>query len=151
MKRRNKEEIQQMRELVNSYLLSNGNDPHKAYDDYIKYFLTNNIMLPYYVKGLEDFVNLSKDKKHNDLLLMQAVKEEKELEEARNENKIKFENLLINLTFEEVKKIWNNKKEVINSNEKQSLTYLYISKAQNEFDIKELSNSDVRNLRNILN
>ena len=147
--RRNKEEMQKMRSLVNSYLIANDNNPQKAYNDYITYFSTNNILLPYYVLGLKDFIKLSKDKKHNEILIREEIKKEKETNKKyKSEDKIK--DIIINLSFEEIKEIWESKKNNIGREQKAILGYLYIGKKTNKFEIKEFTNADLRNLKEVL-
>ena len=49
-----------MNSLVYEYLNKTGNNPHKAYDEYIKYHLLSGERLPEDIKGLKDFITASK-------------------------------------------------------------------------------------------
>ncbi|HBY20011.1 MAG TPA: hypothetical protein DEG71_03215 [Clostridiales bacterium] len=93
-KRRDKYDMEQMRDTVNSYLLINNNNPHAAYNGYIKDHLLSGKLLPHYVNGLKDFIAVSKDNKHNTYL--QTVKR---IEAKRNIDQEKQE-LLDSLTEE---------------------------------------------------
>lgn len=147
MSRRNKKETEEMRGLVNYYLMQNNNNPHNAYDEYIKDYLLNNMPLPYFINGLKDFIKLSQDEKHNQLLM---VKIEKQLQEEKENQDNYFKDMLNNITFEQVKEIWVKLKDIISDSEKQSLGYLYISKANNEFSVKDLSMRQLCELKNII-
>lgn len=81
MKRRNKDNMEQMKDLVSYYLTFSNNDPHKAYDEYIKEHLLSGKQLPYFIKGLEDFIKVAKQKE-----VEKQIKEEKEMQQIRNED-----------------------------------------------------------------
>jgi hypothetical protein len=49
-----------MNSLVYEYLNKTGNNPHKAYDEYIKYHLLSGKSLPEDIKGIKDFITASK-------------------------------------------------------------------------------------------
>jgi len=93
-RRRDKHDMEQMRDTVNSYLLINNNNPHAAYNGYIKDHLLSGKVLPYYVNGIKDFIAVSKDNKNNTYL--QTVKR---IEKKRNIDQEKQE-LLDSLTEE---------------------------------------------------
>ena len=59
VRRRDKHDMEQMRDTVNSYLLLNNNNPHAAYNEYIKNHLLSGKLLPHYVNGLKDFIAVS--------------------------------------------------------------------------------------------
>lgn len=149
--RRNKDEMEQMRGVVNSYLLANNNDPQKAYNDYIKYFLCNNISLPYYIKGLKDFIKLSEDKKHNEYILLNEIKKEKELNIVKEEYKIGFKNFLNNMPINEIKSLWKNNKTNMTEHEKSTFIYFYTTKSNNEFRYEDFNNNEIMTLRSIFN
>ena len=48
-----------MNQIVYEFLSKTNNNPHKAYDEYIKYHLISGISLPRDVKGLQDFIKAS--------------------------------------------------------------------------------------------
>ena len=93
-KRRDKHDMEQMRDTVNSYLLLNNNNPHAAYNLLIKDHLLSGKSLPYYVNGIKDFIAVSKDKNNNTYL--QTIKR---IEKKRNIDQEKQE-LLDSLTEE---------------------------------------------------
>ena len=49
-----------MNQLVYEFLQKTNNDPHKAYDEYIKYHLLSGNPFPKDVKGITDFIKASK-------------------------------------------------------------------------------------------
>ncbi len=50
----------EMNQLVYEFLQQNDNDPHEAWDEYIKYHLLSGKPFPDDVKGLQDFIKASK-------------------------------------------------------------------------------------------
>ena len=42
--------------LINEFLVKTDNNPHKAYDEYIKYHLLSGIIFPSDVTGIKDFI-----------------------------------------------------------------------------------------------
>ena len=94
MARRDKHEMEQMRDTVNSYLLINSNNPHAAYNLLIKDHLLSGKSLPYYINGIKDFIAVSKDNKNNTYL-----RTVKRIEVKRNIDQEKQE-LLDSLTEE---------------------------------------------------
>jgi len=94
MARRDKRDMEQMRDTVNSYLLLNNNNPHAAYNLLIKDYLLSGKCLPYYISGLKDFIAVSKDNKNNTYL--QAVER---IERKRNIDQEKQE-IIDNITEE---------------------------------------------------
>ena len=61
MARRTKAELEAASRLIKLYLADTNNDPHKAYNEYIKFYLVSSQQLPGYIKGLKDFVKVSKE------------------------------------------------------------------------------------------
>jgi hypothetical protein len=49
-----------MNSMVYEYLNKTNNNPHKAYDEYIKYHLLSGKQLPEDIKGIKDFITASK-------------------------------------------------------------------------------------------
>lgn len=85
--RRNKRDMEYMNNTCRLYLLANGLNPHKAYDDMIKEHLMSGKQLPYYVKGLKDFVIVSEELKR-ELNLLQSQKDNQKDNQAQQENDI---------------------------------------------------------------
>ena len=59
MARRNKREMELMKNDVTFYLLENKLDPHKAHEAMIKEYLESGQPIPYYIKGIKDFIKIS--------------------------------------------------------------------------------------------
>jgi hypothetical protein len=49
-----------MNNIVYEYLNKTGNNPHKAYDEYIKYHLLSGKPMPEDITGIKDFIKASK-------------------------------------------------------------------------------------------
>ena len=61
MARRTKQQFEAASRLIKLYLADTQNNPHQAYNEYIKFYLVSGQKLPGYVKGLKDFVKVSKE------------------------------------------------------------------------------------------
>lgn len=49
-----------MNQLIYNFLQKTNNDPHKAWDEYIKYHLLSGKPFPEDIKGIQDFIKASK-------------------------------------------------------------------------------------------
>jgi hypothetical protein len=58
--KRNAKEIEQAQEIVSEYLQETNNNPHEAYNKYIKYYLESGKSLPTFIEGIKDFIRWSK-------------------------------------------------------------------------------------------
>jgi hypothetical protein len=141
MKRRSKEDMSKMINDVNYYLIFANNDPHVAYNNYIKDYLLRGKQLPYYIKGLKDFITISKDYERNTLLSFRKNK----IVIVDNEQ---IKNNLINLSKEYwIKIIKPIFKTLDSQNYKSTLINLWYAILTQ--DIKMLDNMDISNLRDI--
>jgi len=85
-KRRYKQDMNNMRNVVDSYLLFNNNNPHAAYNQYIKDHLLSGKTLPYFINGIKDFVNVSRDKSNNTYLqTMKRIETKKNINQEKQE------------------------------------------------------------------
>ncbi len=116
-KRRTKIEMILMRREVENWLLKNNNDPHKAWDAYIKYHLENNMLLDYYIKGIKDFHMVSVELANK----MEKERIEKEYKETIKRNKESFIDKLKRLTKEEAAQLWRLNKDNLNNDDKITL------------------------------
>lgn len=116
-KRRTKMEMLWMKKEVKQWLIRNGNDPHKAWDDYVKYHLTNNLSMDYYIKGLKDFINVSAD------LADQMTKEKikKEYKEKMEQKKERLINELKEMPKDAAVKLWKTNKNKLSNKDKITL------------------------------
>jgi hypothetical protein len=109
-KRRTKSEMLQATELCQSYLLVTKNDPHKAYNQYIKDHLLSSQLLPHYISGIKDFIKASKQLE----LDLQEIRQERErAEEHKNtmeDNIERIKTLDRKKVMEEFKKAEGNRK-----------------------------------------
>ncbi|MDQ0255551.1 hypothetical protein J2S74_002933 [Evansella vedderi] len=63
MSRRTKNDIEKMREICTEYLNKNNNEPHAAYEDMIKEHLISVKSIPSCIRGVKDFIKVSKELK----------------------------------------------------------------------------------------
>jgi len=146
VRRRNNQDMEQMRDTVNSYLLLNNNNPHTAWNEYIKDHLLSGKTLPYYIKGLKDFITVSKDNKNNTYL--QAVER---IETKRNIDQEKQELLdslseefYINTIMPAYKKL-DEKKD-----QKTRMAIVGLWWAINQKDIKYIDNLEFEFIKGFL-
>lgn len=96
MARRTKNELEKMESLVRLYLDDTNNDPHIAWDEYVKYNMISNNKFPDYIKGIKDFIKVS-EKYHAEF------EYKKRLEVKKQENKKlekNYEEIIKNLNKE---------------------------------------------------
>ena len=83
--RRTKKEMQQMESDVRYYLVYNSNDPHKAYDNFIKDYLLSGHSLPYYINGIKDFIKIASIvKAEQEQRAEQKTRQQEEQEQKKN-------------------------------------------------------------------
>ena len=107
MARRDKRDMEQMRDTVNSYLLLNNNNPHAAYNLLIKDHLLSGKSLPYYINGIKDFITVSKDKNNNTYLqTVERIEKKRNIDQEKQEilNSI-TEEIYISKVLPEYKKL----------------------------------------------
>lgn len=81
MARRTKADMQKAANTCRLYLVSD-NNPHRAWDTYIKDHLEQNRPLPHYISGIKDFITASKLLEQD----IQQIKTEKERSESQDQN-----------------------------------------------------------------
>ena len=80
MARRTKAELEAASRLIKLYLSDTDNNPHKAWDEYIKFYLVSGQQLPGYIKGIKDFIKVSKE-------YQKEYEYKQQLEQRKQENK----------------------------------------------------------------
>lgn len=133
VKRRTKKEMSRMREEVKSWLLKNGNDPHKAWDAYVAHHLKNNLIMDYYVKGLKDFVRVSSELSEQ----MEKDKIKKEHKEKTKQEKERLTNELKKLPKKEAVALWKENKDKLNNSEKIMLSDIVIMILEEDYNIEQ--------------
>jgi hypothetical protein len=113
--RRNKLQMKWMREEVTEYLLKTNNDPHAAWDLFVKKHLQAGIEIPEWIHGKKDFVKVSKE-----LEQIGFINSEMEQKETQRKQAI---NALKSMTEKEIKALWNFRDQVT-PNEKLTLVDL---------------------------
>ena len=146
VRRRNNQDMEQMRDTVNSYLLLNNNNPHTAWNEYIKDHLLAGKIMPYYIKGLKDFITVSKDNKNNTYL--QAVER---IETKRNIDQEKQE-IIDNITEDYYKDVilpvYKKLDEKKYQNTRMAIVGLWY--AINQKDIKYINNNELRYIQEFI-
>jgi len=100
-KRRTKSDMQKAANTCRLFLLAD-NNPHTAYNQYIKEHLLSGQSFPYYIAGIKDFITASKVLE-SDIL---SIKAERERSESReNEKQTELEKIK-SLSIEQVLKAY---------------------------------------------
>jgi hypothetical protein len=113
--RRNKLQMKWMREEVTEYLLKTNNDPHAAWDLFVKRHLQAGIEIPEWIHGKKDFVKVSKE-----LEQIGFIKSEIEQRETQRKQAM---DALKSMTEKEIKALWRFRDQVT-PNEKLMLVDL---------------------------
>jgi len=146
MTRRDKHDMELMRDTANSYLLLNNNNYHAAWNEYIKDHLLAGKIMPYYIKGLKDFITVSKDNKNNTYL--QAVER---IETKRNIDQEKQE-IIDNITEDYYKDVilpvYKKLDEKKYQNTRMAIVGLWY--AINQKDIKYINNNELRYIQEFI-
>lgn len=138
MARRTKEEMFKMKNDVTYYLLQTKLDPHSAHELMIKEYLGSGKMIPYYIKGVKDFINVSQD------LALELKKEELMRKKDKEEFKQKQDIVshILKLSLDELKQIYKESKNKIPKYEFLELHSLLVIKAV-EGEIKKNDLNDI--------
>ena len=132
--KRNKLQMKWMREEVTEYLLKTNNDPHVAWDLFVKRHLQAGIEIPEWIHGKKDFVKVSKE-----LEQIGFVKSEIEQKEAQRKQTM---NTLKSMTEKEIKALWRFCDQVT-PNEKLTLVDLINLVHANEWKYIENKHLDL--------
>lgn len=145
-KRRTKVEMVWMENDVREWLYKTNNDPHKAWDEYIKDMLTRGVARAYYIKGIKDFIAVSEKVKLED-----KIEEEKAVQKAiQEEKKESIINWLKGLTVEEyTKSIKPIFKQIEDKNLRMMIVNIWAMIQDKSY--KGLTNEDLRQLNQIRN
>jgi len=145
-RRRNNQDMELMRDTVNSYLLLNNNNPHAAWNEYIKDHLLSGKTISYYIKGLKDFITVSKDNKNNTYLqTVERIEKRKSIDQEKQELLDSLtEEFYINTIMPEYKKL-DEKKD---RNTRMAIVGLWW--AINQKDIKCIDNLEFEFIKGFL-
>src|SRR6185312_15708004 len=100
--RRTKQDMKLMKAHVRYYLIHCNNNPHKAHEMMIKEHLESGKMIPYYMKGVKDFIETSKDLAIELNRTEQMRKSDREKKEAKE----KIINKIMGISIDEMKEIY---------------------------------------------
>ncbi|MGE7840740.1 hypothetical protein ACQKNX_08105 [Lysinibacillus sp. NPDC093712] len=125
MTRRTKEEMFRMKNDITYYLLQTKLNPHNAHELMIKEHLESGRMIPYYIKGVKDFISVSQD------LALELNKEELMRKKDKEQYKQKQDTVsyILELSLEEIKQIYKESKNKIPKHEFLELHTLLMIKA----------------------
>ena len=147
MNRRNKRDMELMKLDVRYYLLQTNNNYRQAYDMFVKDYLTRGEMLPYYIKGMKDFLNESQVLALELNRMDQMNKRDREIQLDKN-NMIDY---IMNISIDEMKAIYKAYKDDVSKSDKLILHDMYMMIYSNELDEKHISESTIRLFRMIMN
>lgn len=141
--RRTKTELLQMENTCKLYLLEVKNDPHKAYDNFIKENLISG--LPYYIKGIKDFIKVSQ------ILAVELnrVDQMKKADKQRAASKEEIINKILSLSLEEIKSIYKEYKDKGTNADKLILVDMYHLKNNNELNKKAIDERMINTFSNL--
>lgn len=122
MARRTKREMEKMNNFCRLYLLSNKLDPHAAYEEMVKEHLGSGQMIPYYIKGIKDFINVSQE-----LAAELNYKERmKKKDQERQSEKETIINYIMNISKEDINKIWKEYNKKVTHSEKLNIVDVHM-------------------------
>jgi hypothetical protein len=133
--RRNKLQMKWMREEVTEYLLKTNNDPHVAWDLFVKRHLQAGIEIPEWIHGKKDFVKVSKE-----LEQLGFVKSEMEQKEEKRKQVM---NILKQMSAKEARKLWSKFRNQLTKNEELTLVDLIMLIEFNEWHCIEDKHLDI--------
>jgi hypothetical protein len=135
MARRTKREMELMKNDVTFYLLENKLDPHRAHEAMIKEHLESGQPIPYYIKGVKDFIKISQQ------LAIELDRKEKMAKRDREkaEQKETIINYILNLSKDEIKDIYKKYKDAVSHSDKLVLHDVYVMK----YTDYEMSKKDI--------
>jgi hypothetical protein len=134
--RRTQTEMQYAWDEAYYFLIQNNNDPQKAYNAMIKDYLVRGKPIPYYIKGIKDFIKVS-----NDIKQAQIIKQQQEEEKENIE--IKLRQISINQWY----KYWDKYKS--HSNKDIRIALVNFRHALEDNDFKMIDNQDIFWLKTI--
>lgn len=146
MARRSKKDMELMQDDVRYYLTFNNNDAHKAHEAMIKEHLESGQMIPYYIKGVKDFIKVSQELAVELNRKEQMKKKDQERFEAR-ENTIDY---IMNLSKEEIKRIYRTYKNRVFKNEEICLVDIYMLIFSNELEKKHINQLTISTFNKII-
>jgi hypothetical protein len=132
--KRNKLAMQWMREDVTDYLTRTNNNPHQAWDLFVKEHLQSGKAFPNWIKGKKDFIKVSKE-------LQKEIDRQKEEEQYKRQIETQKEiiiNKLKQTQKENIKTLWKEYREQVAPDEKVYLADIITMVEYNEWQyIKE--------------
>jgi hypothetical protein len=147
MARRTKNEMELMHDDASYYLLQTNNNYHKAYDLFIKDHLENNKTIPYYIKGIKDFLVVSQS-------LAVKLNRKEQMNKVNKQYAEKQEiikDFILNLSIDEMKVIYKSYKDTVHHSDKLILVDAYTLIFNNEMNEKHISQTVINLFTTIYN
>jgi len=107
MARRTKQQLEAASRLIKLYLADTDNDPHNAYNEYIKFYLVSGQQLPGYIKGLKDFIKVSKDYQKEYEYIQQREQQKQDNKVLESDYAEKIKGLTKEGDYQKVKNAYN--------------------------------------------
>ncbi len=145
MSRRTKKDMELMESEVRYYLLQTNNDPHAAHEKMIKEYLTSNQSIPYYIKGVKDFIKVSQQLAIELNRKEQMAKKDKE----RYEQKETIINYILSLSLEDIKTIYKQYKDNVTHSDKLNIVDVYNLIYSNDMQEKYINQSIINTFSTI--
>lgn len=144
--RRTKREMSLMRDDAKFYLLLTNNNPHRAFEMMIKENLESGSQIPYYIKGVKDFIEASKDL----ALELNRTGEMRKKDRLKAEDDNKVRERIASLSLDEVKKIYNEHKDIVRHSDKLNLHHVYFQVfTDGHIEVDMIDESTVRTFQRI--
>lgn len=134
MARRTKREMELMNGDVRYYLLQTNNDYHKAHELMIKEYLESHQPIPYYIKGVKDFIKVSQELALELNRKEQMAKRDKEQYDRKQE----IINYIMSLSTNEMKAIYKEYKDIVRNSDKLVLHMVYMAIYNNDLKEKDI-------------
>ena len=138
--KRSKQDMLFMENECTLYLLRTNLDYNKAYDLFIKEYLTEGKTIPYYIKGIKDFKKIS-EKLSLELKMIETMNKS---DRERFENDKMQKEKILTLQLKDLKLIYNENKSSFSENEKLLMVDILVMKMNNELKINDLNNNHIR-------
>lgn len=145
MSRRTKQDMNLMESEVRYYLLQTNNNPHLAHEKMIKEHLENAQPIPYYIKGVKDFIKVSQQLAIELNRKEQMNKKDKE----RYEQKETIINYILSLSLDEIKTIYKTYKDNVTHSDKLNLHEVYMMIHSNDLHEKYIDQSIINTFSTI--
>ena len=147
MTRRTKREMELMKDDATCYLLQTNLNAHQAHELMIKEHLESGKSIPYYIKGVKDFIKVSQELavEWNRRDMMAKKDAEKAMEKET------IVDYIMNLNVSEMKAIYSTYKNTVSNSDKIVLNDVYMMIYSCDMDRKYINQHTINVFSNIMN